>query len=201
MQGACTSGSGGIGTVLCRDMEARQVVMDEHSVVFMLTAAARSSGTDLADVNGVLELAHRHGLRRNTWVCAALIQAYRNCVKVAPPRRQELGEAVFRDMEARGLQMNGVVLNSLLALFWETFEYRKARALYDQMLEMGVMPNDRTCQIMVQMCEEAGWLEQATGFQQLRRTMRKIEGTKKLPWNRSGTEVLDLGSAGEGEEP
>lgn len=182
----------GIDVILCRDMEMNEVAPDEHTIVFALTAAARSRGTALAHVEAVLELARRYGLQRNTYVCAALIQAYRNCMEVPPPQRQRLGEGVLRDMEAAGLRVNGVLLNSLLALYWETFEYRKARLLYDKMLEMGVMPNDRTCQIMVQMCEEAGWLEEATGFQQLRRTMHEIESTRNVPWNVAGVEVLHL---------
>eukprot|EP00892_Ulva_mutabilis_P010592 jgi/Ulvmu1/7905/UM004_0137.1 len=178
---------------LLREMEMKRVGPDEHTLVFVLTAAARSRGTALAHVEAVLELARRHGLRRNAYVCAALIQAYRNCLEVSPAQRQQLGEAVLHDMEAAGVRANGVLLNSLLALFWETFEYRKARLLYDRMLEVGVMPNDRTCHIMVQMCEEAGWLEEASGFHQLRRTMRELESTRTAAWNQAGMEVLDMG--------
>lgn len=179
-------------TAACREMDQDGVAPDKHTIVSALTAAARSPDTALADVDLALALARRHHLERNTYVCGALVQAYRNCTAVPPRQRQELGEAVVADMEAVGTPMNSVVVNSLLALYWETFEYSKAWRQYDKMLDLGVMPNARSCQIMMQMCEEAGWLEQADSFRQLRETMPKLEGVSVETWNPSGEERVQL---------
>lgn len=187
-------------TAACREMDQDGVTPDEYTIVSALTAAARSPDTALADVELALTLARTHGLKRNMYVCGALVQAYRNCTAVPPRQRQELGEAVVADMEAAGTPVNSIIVNSLLALYWETFEYRKARQQYDKMLSMGVMPNARTCQIMVQMCEEAGWLEQADGFRQLRETMPELEGVSVETWNPSGEEHVQLGDDNEADK-
>lgn len=178
-------------------MQRDGVTPDEYTIVSALTAAARSPATALTDIDVALALARQHGLQHNTYVCGALVQAYRNCSAVPPRLRQELGESVLQEMEAAGTRVNGVVVNSLLALYWETFEYRKTRDLYDKMIAIGVMPNARTCQIMVQMCEEAGWVDEAASFRQLRETMPKLEGSSIAMWNRAGEERVDLDSGDE----
>lgn len=178
----------------CREMEHEGVAPDECSIVSALTAAARSATTALADIEWTLRLAQDHNLQHNTFVCGALIQAYRNCMDLPPKRRQERAESTMQGMEEAGTPMNSVVVNSLLALYWETYDYRKARQQYDRMIESGIMPNARTCQIMMHMCEEAGWPDEAKAFRELRETMPTLEGASVRSWNSAGTERVNLES-------
>jgi hypothetical protein len=163
----------------CRQMEEDGVKPDGHTIVALLTGAARCVQSTAADIDAILSYSNSTGVKLSSFLCAALIQAYRSCSEMNPDERARLGEAVIARMHVEGIPVNAVVVNSMIALYWDGMAYDKARAQYDQMVEMGVMPTSRTCKMMEHLCIESGNLDDAQSFRELKESLQLLDPSRE----------------------
>jgi hypothetical protein len=162
----------------CREMMESGVEPDEYTLVAVFAAISRAkfrAGTGFDDVKNVLKVGDMYNVKLNPFVCGALVQALRRCEDIEPAERCRLAEKVLAQAESANVKMNSTIMNSMISLYWESHEYTAAREQYDKMIDLGVQPERRTCEIMESMCFEAGWTEEAVAFRELKESMSLYE--------------------------
>jgi hypothetical protein len=159
--------------VSCRAMLGAGISPDAYTIVALLTTVARVRGTVVGFhiVERIMGLRKSHSIKLNKYMCGALIQAYRRCYDLEPAERCRLAEAVLEEAEQQRLKLNAFVMNSMISLYWESFQYENAKRQYAKMIELEIFPTYRTCEVMSALCAEVGWVDEADEFRKLQHSL------------------------------
>jgi hypothetical protein len=157
----------------CREMLQEGITPDEYTIVALLTTVSRARGTEMSShiVRRIMRLKEKYGIKLNKYMCGAFIQAYRRCLDAAPAERCKLAEAVMEAAANDNLKLNAFVMNTMISLYWESFEYEKAKKQYDEMIAREIFPTYYTCEVMSALCAEVGWVEEAVEFRKLQSSL------------------------------
>lgn len=163
--------------VWCRHMLEEGIDPDEYTIVTLLTTVLRSRGnaTGIETVQTIKNLKDKHGIQWNKYTCGAFIQALRKCSDAKASQRMSMAESLLEEAQDAGTQMNAFIMNSMIALYWEAFEYKKAKQQYDVMIDLEIFPTYYTCEVMTALCSEVGWLDEAEDFRKLKRSLRTTD--------------------------
>lgn len=158
-------------------MQGAEVQPDAYTVVALLATASRNRLVPPAELDAlVAHMADAHGILRNTYICAALIQAYRTCALISSEERCALAEVELARMKRGGIAINAEVMNTMISLYWESLKYAESRNAYDEMIQLSIVPSANTYTIMEFLCTEEGRLDEAAKFVQLRMAMQELLG-------------------------
>lgn len=149
------------------------IAPDEYTIVTLLTTVARVRGAEVSThtVERIARLKQKHGINMNKHMCCAFIQAYRRCHDVEPSEICRRAEAVMKEAADGNVKLNAFVLNAMISIYWEAFQYDKAKEQYDRMIELEIFPTYYTCEVMSSVCAEVGWMDEAVEFRKLQHTL------------------------------
>jgi hypothetical protein len=166
---------GSDATVPCRVMLDARISPDAYTIVALVTTAARAQGTGVGShtVERIMRLKKSHSIKWNKYLCGAFIQAYRRCYDLEPAERCRLAEVMLEEAGREGIELNVFVMNSMISIYWESFQYDKARGQYDKMIALEIFPNSYTCELMRSLCAEVGWMDEAAEFTKLQDSLSK----------------------------
>lgn len=154
---------------------------DEYTGVSLLLAHS-SSNAPAADAARLWrELTDVHGIRPNTQLLTALLNAYRAARDLDPRQKLDRALEILQGMEGsrggRRARPSVQTYNSVLKACEEANDPDAAQALFDRMLDLEVEPSDVTYAIMGRFMSQAGRLDSVHRI----RDFRKVAGLTSRP--------------------
>ena len=167
-------------------MREANVLPDGAKEIAILLAASSNAHVPLEDIDTVVAHFEANGVQRNTKICGALMQVYRNSEVLSTDVRLQRGDALLTWMRHAGVPRDVEVYNPLLSACSAALEFRKAHGVFRAMIDDEVVPSGRTFSIMVNMCSEENNMEKGREYHELRESMRLVLGVPAgsgSPWD------------------
>ncbi|XP_073065549.1 pentatricopeptide repeat-containing protein At4g19191, mitochondrial-like [Primulina eburnea] len=133
-------------------MEVAGEEPDLVTIVHLISVCAKVGSLDIG--KWIDEFAVSKGLKGNVMVCNALLDMYAKCGSIQD------AEEIFHAMDGKTV----VSWTTMIAGYGLNGKFQESLYLMDQMLKLGLEPNDATFLAVLQACTHAGFLEEGWGF-------------------------------------